>query len=90
MWVWGLSYAAVLSLIGYGMMGADKQRSRAGQWRIPERTLLLLAVLGGSPGVWLGMQQFRHKTKHGKFRYGIPLIIMGQVALIYWVMTRFA
>lgn len=63
-------------------MLADKQRARKNLWRIPERTLLTAAVLGGSIGGLAGMYLFRHKTKHLKFTLGIPLILAIQAGLI--------
>ena len=59
-----LIYMAVVSFIGFFMMGIDKLKAKMDAWRIPEKTLLLMAFLGGGVGVWLGMEVFRHKTKH--------------------------
>lgn len=76
------AYALLLSLIDFLLMGIDKGRAKGGGWRIPERVLLGLALLGGSPGGVLGMKLFRHKTRHWYFRYGLPGILMLQVALV--------
>ena len=67
-------------------MRIDKQRATKKMWRIPENTFMWLAVLGGSIGILLGMRAFRHKTLHQKFRIGVPLILIVQIALvaIYW------
>lgn len=65
--------------------GLDKLKARRGQWRTPESTLLLLALIGGSIGAWCGMQLFRHKTQHKKFKYGIPAILIIQFLLALWV-----
>ena len=73
---------AVISLAAFVLMGVDKSRAIRKQWRIPERTLFTLAVLGGSPGILLGMAAFRHKTRHRSFRMGIPLLLAGQIALV--------
>ena len=62
-----------------------KSKAKQGCWRISEATLLLLAVIGGSIGALLGMQIWRHKTKHEKFKYGLPLILLAQIALIYFI-----
>ena len=61
-----------------------KSKWKAGhkRWRIPEAALLLLALLGGSFGAWLGMYVWRHKTQHRKFKYGVPLILLVQVAIM--------
>ena len=63
-------------------MGIDKAKAKAKAWRIPEKTLLTIAVLGGSIGVWLGMEAFRHKTKHKQFKYGVPLIFV--IEIVVW------
>jgi len=63
----------------------DKRRARAGRYRIPERTLFLWAVIGGAAGGWLGMYLFRHKTRHGKFTFGFPLLLLLQGVLIYFI-----
>lgn len=78
-WLLGWSLAAFLS------MGADKHRARTGAWRIPEATLFLLALLGGALGATLGMHVFHHKTKHWYFRWGLPLILAAQIALMAWL-----
>ena len=79
-----LIYMAVVSLIGFFIMGIDKLKAKKGAWRIPEKTLLLMAFLGGGVGVWLGMEVFRHKTKHLQFKYGVPLItILEFIAVCY-------
>ena len=60
-------------------------KAKRSVWRIPEMTLLLLAVIGGSAGAWAGMKVWHHKTAHKKFKYGIPLIIIIQAAIVLWV-----
>ncbi|MHB8962416.1 MAG: DUF1294 domain-containing protein [Saccharofermentanales bacterium] len=81
-----VGYLIVASIIGFASMGIDKHRSIKGKWRISEKTLIWIAVLGGSPGSLLGMHLFRHKTKHWYFRYGIPMILLVQVALVYFLL----
>lgn len=66
-------------------MGIDKDRAKRGAWRIPEKTLFVCALLGGSFGTTLGMSAFRHKTKHWYFKYGMPLIFVIQVVLINYI-----
>ena len=62
-----------------------KVKAKQGSWRISEATLLILAVIGGSIGALLGMKVWRHKTMHKKFKYGLPLILLAQIALIYFI-----
>jgi len=69
----------VLAFIAYGI---DKWKAKHSRWRIPEATLLGLAVIGGSIGAWLGMNVWHHKTMHKKFKYGIPLILAAQLAIV--------
>ncbi len=73
-----LIYFFVINIVAFIVYGIDKYRARRAQWRIPESTLLLLAVIGGSVGAWCGMKVWRHKTLHNKFRYGVPLIMLLQ------------
>lgn len=77
--LWG--YLILMNLIAFALYGIDKHRAKQGAWRISEYTLLLVALLGGSLGALLGMRYFRHKTRHRKFRYGIPLILLLQLGL---------
>lgn len=79
----GLIYIIGMNLLGFALFGLDKCKARRGEWRIPERRLFLAAVLGGSLGAWIGMYVFRHKTKHWKFRVGIPGILLIQCLLVY-------
>ncbi len=76
------------SLVAFIAMGADKRRARRGLWRVPEATLFLFALLGGALGATLGMHIFHHKTKHWYFRWGLPLILLAQVALAVWLSLR--
>lgn len=62
----------MMNTLGFALMGLDKKRAGEHQWRISERTLFLVAALGGSVGSWLGMYIFHHKTKHWYFVIGIP------------------
>lgn len=76
------------SLVLLAVMGADKRRARRGLRRVPEKTLFLLALLGGAWGGWLGMRLFRHKTKHRSFVLGFPLLALLQLALCAWLFLR--
>lgn len=76
------TYLILVNVLGLVIMHLDKNKARRGQWRIPENTLLAIAILGGSIGIFLGMQLFRHKTKKLKFVMGIPLILAVQGFLI--------
>lgn len=78
-----------LNLITFITYGIDKRKARKSHWRIPESTLLLLALLGGSIGAWLGMKAWRHKTQHAKFYIGIPLIISGQIILLIYLIKAY-
>ena len=66
----GAAYLAVMNFIGFAAMGLDKYKAKAHAWRIPEKTLFLLSILGGSAGTWAGMYVFRHKTRHWYFVAG--------------------
>ena len=72
----------ILNAITFVVYGIDKWKAMKNRWRIPESTLLLLAVVGGSIGALLGMKVWHHKTKHKKFKYGIPLIIVLQICVL--------
>ena len=74
-------YWIVINLIGFAIMGIDKKRAIRGAWRISEASLFLTALLGGALGCTLGMKHFRHKTKHWYFVWGMPLILILQIAL---------
>lgn len=75
-------YLILINLITFFTYGADKQKARKNKWRIPENTLILLALSGGSIGAYLAMQTFRHKTQKIKFKIGIPIIILLHAALL--------
>ena len=81
-----LIYLLIINIIGFSAMFLDKQKAKRGKWRIPEKTLFLFALIGGSLGTTLGMHVFRHKTKHWYFKLGMPLILIVQIILfIYFV-----
>ena len=72
----------VINLVGFAQMYVDKRRAKMNKWRIPEKQLFLVAIIGGSVGSILGMQVFRHKTKHKSFVIGMPAILVLQVAAV--------
>lgn len=74
-------YLILINLIGLIAMGLDKSKARRGVWRIPEKTLFLISLIGGSIGTWAGMYLFRHKTKHWYFVVGMPAILILQVVI---------
>ncbi len=74
-------YFVFINVLTFLFYGIDKWKARRGKWRIPEETLIWLAIVGGSIGALLGMYLFRHKTKHKKFTLGIPAILLIQVGL---------
>lgn len=78
-------YLLEINLVALLLCAIDKVCARKNEWRVPEATLLLSAVLGGSGGLLLGMMLFRHKTKHKRFRIGVPLILLVQVSLVYFL-----
>ena len=84
-----LIYLAVINVVTFFMYGIDKWKAKKSKWRIRETALLGLAVLGGNIGAWLGMKVWHHKTQHKKFKYGVPAIIIIQLALIvYFIISK--
>ena len=83
-----LIYLLIMNVIGFCSMGLDKRKARKNRWRIPEATLFAIALLGGSLGSVLGMHAFHHKTRHWYFRYGMPLILVLQLAAAAFIIYR--
>ncbi len=84
-----LIYLAAINMATFLVYGIDKWKAKKSKWRIRETALLGLAVLGGSIGAWLGMKVWHHKTQHKKFKYGVPTIIIIQLALIvYFIISK--
>lgn len=81
-------YIGIISVIGFLAMALDKWKAKRDAYRIPEKTLFLLALAGGGFGVWAGMYTFRHKTKHWYFVIGIPAIAVLEAAALLWVLTK--
>ena len=78
-------YLLGINAVTFIVYGIDKYKAKKAKLRIPEATLLLLAVLGGSIGAWMGMKVWHHKTMHKKFKYGIPAILLIQIALMAYL-----
>ena len=77
-----LIYIGAVNLIGFALMGIDKYKAKKRGFRIPEATLFIVAIIGGSIGSILGMYAFRHKTRHWSFVYGMPFILIIQIILV--------
>ena len=78
-------YLLAINAVAFIVYGIDKYKAKKAKWRISEATLLLLAVVGGSIGAWMGMKVWHHKTMHKKFKYGIPAILLIQIALMAYL-----
>ena len=78
-------YLLDINTVTFIIYGIDKYKAKKAKWRIPEAILLLLAVFGGSIGAWMGMKVWHHKTMHKKFKYGIPAILLIQIALMAYL-----
>lgn len=78
-------YLLAINAVTFIVYGIDKYKAKKAKWRISEATLLLLAVLVGSVGAWVGMKVWHHKTMHKKFKYGIPAILLIQIALMAYL-----
>lgn len=78
-------YLLAINAVAFIVYGIDKYKAKKAKWRISEATLLLLALLGGSIGAWMGMKVWHHKTMHKKFKYGIPAILLIQIALMAYL-----
>ena len=76
-----IQYLVFINVAAFAMYGLDKHKAREGRWRIPESTLIGVALIGGGVGAYAGMQTFRHKTKKPMFRFGVPLIVAMHIAV---------
>ena len=81
-------YLIIMNIVGIIVMGVDKHKSKVHAWRIPEKTLFMVSILGGSAGTWAGMYIFRHKTKHWYFVIGMPLILIIQIAIGVYIFMK--
>lgn len=79
-------YLVIINIIAFLLFGIDKRKAKKNKWRIPESTLLMFAVAGGSIGSYCGMKQWHHKTLHKKFSWGIPLIIILQISAAFLIL----
>lgn len=78
-------YLIIINAVAFIVYGIDKYKAKKAKWRISEATLLMLAVLGGSIGAWTGMRVWHHKTMHKKFKYGVPVILLIQIAAMMYL-----
>ena len=89
-----ITISTLLTIIGgmsfllFAMMGIDKSLAKRGAWRIPEKTLFLLALLGGALGGIIGMYFFRHKTRHTSFKAGLPMLLIVNIACCIALITE--
>ena len=86
---WLAFWVLFWSILDYILMGVDKWKAKRERWRVPEKTFFLVAVLGGSLGAILGMYAFHHKTRHWSFKWGLPAILLAQIALGGWLYWHF-
>lgn len=84
-----LYYLFIINALGWLFMLIDKLKAKKHAWRIPEATLMGIALVGGSLGGMVGMLMFRHKTKHLKFALGLPLILVVQLAALFCFIARY-
>ena len=82
-----ICYLLAVNIATFLLYGIDKYKSKRSKWRISEATLLTMAAIGGSIGAWAGMRLWHHKTMHKNFKYGIPVIIILQIALVTYLHT---
>lgn len=79
------SYLLIVNIVTFFVYGLDKRKARRKRWRIPERTLLGLAALGGALGAAAGMGVFHHKTRKPAFRWGVPALLILWVGILYYI-----
>lgn len=82
-------YIIVINVIGFFIMGLDKEKAKKNHWRIKERTMFMTAFLGGAAGVISGMKIFHHKTKKPSFEFGIPILLILNIALFIYIYYGF-
>ncbi|PLR68365.1 DUF1294 domain-containing protein [Bacillus sp. UMB0893] len=83
-----ISYYVLLNIYGFYLMGADKNKAKKGKWRIKESTLWLVGFIGGAIGLTVGMNAFRHKTKHKTFVAGFPILMMVHIVLFSYFLYK--
>jgi len=84
-----LIYLLIINLAGFLSMGIDKFKAKNNFWRTKEKTLFTIAMVGGSIGTIVGMYVFRHKTKHNSFVYGMPIILVAQICIVYYAIFKY-
>lgn len=84
-----IAYVIIINIVGLFSMLIDKRRAINNKWRIPEKTLFIIAILGGSIGSNIGMRLFRHKTKHWYFVFGMPAILIIQLVIIFLMLGKY-
>lgn len=82
-----LVFISFMTWLGYYIMKVDKRYAKEDKRRIPERTLLLISLVGGSVGMYIGMYKFKHKTLHKKFTIGVPIIMLIQFSYVVYLIT---
>ena len=82
-------YLIIINLVGFSIMYIDKHKAINKKYRIPEKNLFLICLMGGSLGLLIGMYKFHHKTKHNKFVYGIPLILILNIIISFKIINIF-
>ena len=80
-------YLIIVNIVGFAIMGIDKRKAIKRSFRVPEATLFIIALIGGSLGSIIGMRVFRHKTRHWYFVVGMPAILLVQIALLVFLLT---
>ena len=80
-------YLAIINLIGLYLMWTDKRKAKKNKWRIPEKVLFGVALLGGALGTTIGMHWFRHKTQHWYFKFGMPAILLVWLVAFIWLLS---
>jgi len=83
-----INYLIIINIVTFFIYGIDKYKAKKSKWRVSEKILITLAILGGSIGAWIGIKIWHHKTKHQKFKLGIPIIIGIQICLLIYLFCR--
>ena len=84
-----IAYLLIINVIGLLAMFIDKRKAIKGSWRIPEKSLILIALLGGGVGTIIGMYWFRHKTKKLRFTIGFPVILLTEIIVIIYFLIKY-
>lgn len=88
-WKTAVIYLIVINVVGFLIMGFDKWKAKRGSWRIPEKTLFTITLMGGGVGTIAGMYTFRHKTKKLYFTIGFPVILIAEAILVIDIVVKF-